>query len=196
MTFLHRSASFHPRTHDHLSELGLDPYKLSQDIPTVIYEVQPHSVFILKFNTADVRVYQEHSDLFVRHAVLVDPEQRKHEHDQLLKEILDLDAPRVNDDISSRTTVFLHDKTVVTHSGGPIAIIPHNPDVASAAASANKHKQSVMTTSRHPYAQMSLSDMLKQGFTLTPLEFPYCAVDDPDSSRHTMHVINVRDHTV
>lgn len=197
MTFLHPKATFHPLTLDRLTDLGLDPEDLSRELPTITYEVQPHSVFVLQFATVDVRVYQENNFLFIRSAQLINSEMRKRQRDQLLKDILNDAVPRVRDDISGRTTVFLKDKSVVTQPRGPIAVIPHNPDEASAKAAATKHKRAqITTTSDHPYADMSLSDMIEQGFTLTPLKFPLCAVDNPKDSGRTMHVINVREHSM
>ncbi|BAU96175.1 hypothetical protein N24_1913 [Corynebacterium suranareeae] len=197
MTFLHPNATFHPPTLDRLTDLGLDPEQLVAELPTIVYEVQPHNVFVLQFAAVDVRVYQEGDALFIRSAELINPELRKRQRNELLKSILDQSAPRVRDDISGRTTIFLKNKSVVTQGRGPITVIPHNPDEASAKAAATKHKSTLPgTASRHPYVNMTLSEMLKQGFTLTPLEFPLCAVDDPKDSGRTMHVINVREHSV
>lgn len=197
MTFLHPKATFHPLTLDRLTDLGLDPEQLVAELTTIVYEVQPHNVFVLQFAAVDVRVYQESNTLFIRSAELINPERRKRQRAQLEQDLEDPTAPRFTDALSGYTTVFLTEKSVVTHDRGPIAIIPHNPDEASAKAAATKHKRAqITTTSDHPYADMSLSDMIEQGFTLTPLKFPLCAVDNPKDSGRTMHVINVREHSM
>lgn len=49
MTFLHPKAAFYPLTMDHLTDLGLDPEQLINELPTITYDVQPHNVFVLQF---------------------------------------------------------------------------------------------------------------------------------------------------
>lgn len=197
MTFLHPNATFYPLTLDRLTDLGLDPKQLTDELPDITYEAQTHNVFVLQFANVDVRVYQESNFLFIRSVELINPEIRQRQRTQLNDDLNNPASLRVCDEISGRSTVFLKDKSVVTHDHGPIAVIPHNPDEASAKAAATKHKHTLSgATSDHPYAGMTLKDMIEQGFTLTPLEFPLCAVDDPTDSGRTMHVINVREHSM